>query len=122
MRLASLIFAGIFSLADEADTRGWYSLPMAVQLLRVPVSAGAHNLRLAGGHSLMGKEIPITVDPGEIKLLWIADLGPRSSIGVASLNQQDKSSPQFMKTGTGGQQTFTTLVPAMVPPAAQSIE
>jgi hypothetical protein len=122
VKLVSFIFAGIASLADEADTRGWYSLPMVVQLLRVPVSAGTHSFRLAGNHSIAGKEISINIDSGEIKLLWIADLGPRSSIGVASLNQQDKSSPQFMKTGTGGPYTAQFLAPAVIPPAAQSIE
>lgn len=117
VQFVSLLIAGFASMADEADTRGWYSLPMAVQLLRVPVKAGNHNVRLFSGQSHGATVVPVSIDAGETKLVWVADLGSRSSIGVASLSQPGKSPPQFVKLGAGGHGTFKELAPAFIPPA-----
>lgn len=95
VQLIALIFAGFAAIADEADTRGWYSLPMAVQLLRTAVEHGERTVeinRLKSGSAL---EIPVALKPGEKKLIWIADLGPRTSFAVASLTHADNSPVQF---------------------------
>lgn len=95
VQLIALIFAGFAAIADEADTRGWYSLPMAVQLLRSPVETGDQLLRINRLKSGSPLEIPVTLEAGEKKLVWIADLGPRTSYAVASLTHSGASPVQF---------------------------
>ncbi|MFU8781143.1 MAG: hypothetical protein ACNA71_08995 [Kiritimatiellia bacterium] len=79
------LWAMVSFVSERADTRGWYSLPMGVQMLRSYVAAGDHTLVLqrdGGGDKL---EIPLQLLPGEQKLVWVADLGLRRSWAVASL-------------------------------------
>ena len=113
VQIVTLIGAGVASLADEADTRGWYSLPMGVQLLRSHLEPGEKTLRLSGYGMGRELEIPMTLDPGETKLVWIADKGTRVSFCVASLTKGDRDPAQFSKIIGGGMAVATTT--AIVP-------
>lgn len=47
-----LLQVALFVL-EEADTRGWDSLPSVMTMLRIPLSAGVHSIKLgANGHEL----------------------------------------------------------------------
>lgn len=95
VQLIALIFAGFGAIADEADTRAWYSLPNAVQLLRAPIPSGEQTLSLRHLISGAGLDIPVHVKDGEKLLLWVADLGPRASYGVASLTHPGEQPVKF---------------------------
>ena len=97
VKLIGLLAAGIAPLADEADTRGWYSLPMIVQHLREPLEPGDHNITLVNSHYGQNLNIPLTISAGETKLIWVADQGVRASYCVASLTHPAKSSAQYAK-------------------------
>lgn len=97
VQLAALIGASFAAVADEADTRGWYSLPNGVQLLRFPVEPGERTICLTGLIAGNRIELPMTLERGERKLIWVADLGPRASIAVASLTHPGKSPVYFEK-------------------------
>lgn len=101
VQLIGFVGAGLASLADEADTRGWYSLPMAVQMMRKGLEPGSHTVRLVGGISGKVLDIPIVLEQGELKLIWVADIGARTSIGVAPLSHNGGTPVEFSQTGTG---------------------
>lgn len=109
VQLIALIGASFAAIADEADTRGWYSLPMAVQLLRAPVEPGERSLRINRLKSGTPLDIPVTLAPGEKKLIWIADLGPRTSYAVASLTHAGSSPVQFGRIIGGRQDIDDTM-------------
>lgn len=109
VKLITLAAAGIASLADQADTRGWYSLPMVVQMFRASFEAGEQTLTLDNGEGRK-LEIPVTLAQGETKLVWIADLGSRVSSCVASLTHAQKMPAQFAKSVGGLAYTSTPVV------------
>ena len=54
-------------LTERADTRSWHLLPGAVELVRIPVPAGSHELSLGGG-GWLSRAVnlgPVYVQPGE---------------------------------------------------------
>lgn len=55
-------------LTERADTRSWHLLPGAVELVRIPVPAGTHQLSLGGGGWLSRRVDlgPVHVRPGEM--------------------------------------------------------
>jgi hypothetical protein len=91
VKLAGLMANVAVVVADQADTRAWYSLPMAVQLLRVPVAPGDGTLRVWDSATGEGVDIPMHVDDNEKKLVWIADIGRRAAACSVSLTRQDVS-------------------------------
>ena len=64
---------------EQADTRAWFLLPRTVQVARIPVKAGTHNLTVqahdAAGNPLGTKSFEnVTVRPGEKKFVFYASL------------------------------------------------
>lgn len=54
-------------LTERADTRSWHLLPATVELVRIPVPAGTHELTLGGGWLSRGVNLgPVHVQPGEM--------------------------------------------------------
>jgi hypothetical protein len=86
MKIGMMAFNAVSSLAATADTRAWYSIPMATQLYRGPISAGTHILTCRGSLSGTTLAIPVTVSAGETRLVWIADTGGIAVVATASLS------------------------------------
>ncbi len=95
LRLGTLIATAVASASEQADTRGWYSLPMGVQILRENLDSGEKTLMVRGSGTGRNLEIPMHLMPGEVKLLWIADAGVRVSYCVASLTHHEQFPPIF---------------------------
>jgi hypothetical protein len=76
----------VSSLASTADTRAWYTIPMDTQLYRGSISAGAHTLECRSPVSGATLTIPIIVNEGETRLIWIADTGGMAVAATASLS------------------------------------
>ena len=68
------IIASVYNLASEkADTRSWSSLPNNVQLLKLDLPVGQHQLQL----SVLGKQeiVEISVNPNRITLINLKSIG-----------------------------------------------
>jgi len=74
------------SIAATSDTRAWYTIPMATQLYRGSISAGTHTLECRSPVSGATLTIPVTVNEGETRLVWIADTGGIAVAATASLS------------------------------------
>ncbi len=86
MKLGMMAINAVSSLASTSDTRAWYSIPMATQLYRGSISAGTHMLECRSPVSRATLTIPITVNEGETRLIWIADTGGIAVAATASLS------------------------------------
>jgi hypothetical protein len=65
-----LLVRGALFIMEEPDTRCWQTLPGKFTLLRIPLSQGTHQIRVAvqGRRGRMVREIPIpefSVSPGQ---------------------------------------------------------
>ncbi len=87
VNLLGLLFNITTLIADSADTRSWYTLPMTVQLARLPVEPGERTLRIT--HVGTGREhqVDLTAAQGQLQLVWVADLGSRSQVAWAGLDR-----------------------------------
>ena len=68
------IIASVYNLASEnADTRSWSTLPNNVQLMKLNLPEGKHQLQL----SVLGKQevVDITVNPNRITLINLKSIG-----------------------------------------------
>ncbi|MGE4488566.1 MAG: COG3014 family protein [Kiritimatiellales bacterium] len=83
-----MAFNAISSMASTADTRAWYSIPMATQLYRGTVEPGSHTLECRSPLSGTLMTIPLEVQEGETRLVWIADTGGMAAAATASLNRK----------------------------------
>lgn len=74
-------------IADSADTRSWYTLPMVVQLARLPIEPGEQTLRLQ--HLGTGREhrVDMNISRGQLHLVWIADFGSRGQVAWAGMER-----------------------------------
>ena len=75
----------ISALVTTADTRAWYTLPMAAQLYRGMIPAGTHTLQCRNPVTGVTLSIPVTVEEGETRLVWITDTGGLAAAATASL-------------------------------------
>ncbi len=71
---AGILLANIFNqVTEQADLRSWLTLPRNLQVARMPVPAGEHNMVLAlqdgAGRSLQKKPFPLKIRAGEIIFL-----------------------------------------------------
>jgi len=74
------------TLLTRADTRAWYTLPMAVQLYRGGVEPGAHTFELRNQVTGFVTRVPVDVAEGETRIVWIADIGGNARVATASLD------------------------------------
>jgi hypothetical protein len=86
LKYSVLAFNALSALLTKADTRAWYTLPMAAQLYRGPLAPGLHNLELRNAANGSIIIIPLTVADGERRLIWVADLGGNARVATVSLN------------------------------------
>ena len=73
--LAVGLAVGIWNYVSEnADQRSWLTLPQDVQMLRVPVPAGIHNLELrhAEAAGITATPLTVTVRSGGKTVVWVA--------------------------------------------------
>lgn len=92
-----MLFNAASTLINRADTRAWYTLPMATQLYRGGIAPGAHTLEIRSPVTGYALQIPVTVAQNEIRLVWVADLGGNARIVTASLN--GKGGPTTYQVG-----------------------
>ncbi|MDD3276501.1 MAG: hypothetical protein PHP93_05570 [Kiritimatiellales bacterium] len=85
-QLGMMAFNAISSIAATADTRAWYSLPMDTQLYRGSISPGTHTLECRSPINGTLLTIPVTVEEGETRLVWIADTGGIAVAATATLS------------------------------------
>jgi len=78
------VLAGLYSLASErADTRSWLTLPGDVQLLKMSLAPGTHELKLGGIDNV---SLPnIKVNPNRITLLTVTKMGNYTQYKVTNL-------------------------------------
>jgi len=86
MQLGMMVVNAASSIASTSDTRAWYSIPMATQIYRGSISAGTHTLECRSPVSGATLTIPVTVNEGETRLIWIADTGGIAVAATASLS------------------------------------
>ena len=94
LEAAVLVVTALATAINKADTRAWYTLPMAAHLFRGGFAPGAHTLELRNQVNGFVTRIPVSVAEGETRLVWVADLGGNARVATASLN------------GKGGRATF----------------
>lgn len=94
----------VASAVNRADTRAWYTLPMVAHLWRGAIEPGEHTVELRNPLNGLVTRIPITVAPGEKRLVWIADTGYNARVSSASLN------------GKGAATTFDVFNSVLHPP------
>jgi hypothetical protein len=85
-QLGMMAFNAISSIAATADTRAWYSIPMDTQLYRGSISPGTHTLECRSPINGTLLTIPVTVEEGETRLVWIADTGGIAVAATATLS------------------------------------
>jgi hypothetical protein len=60
-------------VTEQADLRSWLTLPKNIQVTRIPLSAGTHNLRFAlldaSGRSLREEPFSVEILPGKMTML-----------------------------------------------------
>ena len=64
--LAGSLLQIAFLVLEEADTRGWSTLPETLSLLRIPLTPGKHHLTIDAGNALHGNS-PL-LDLGDLEL------------------------------------------------------
>ena len=89
-----MLFNAASTLINKADTRAWYTLPMATHLYRSGMAPGEHVLELRSRSSGFVTRFPVKVAAGETRVIWVADIGGNARVATASLN------------GKGGPTTF----------------
>ncbi|WP_340677993.1 hypothetical protein [Paraglaciecola sp.] len=78
------ILAGLYNLASEhADTRSWLTLPDGVQILRLSLPAGQHNLSL--NYGIKRNDIKIEVKPNRITLINLSSIGSYQGHKISNL-------------------------------------
>lgn len=88
LRAAGAVYHAATAIGDQADTRAWRTLPMMVQVARLPVAAGQQTIRVT--NRLNGKDmlVDLGVRAGERKLLWIAATPSSTTAHAASLSRR----------------------------------
>lgn len=65
---AGALLSAVFFLLEEADTRGWSTLPAHLSLLRIPLKPGTHNVvvnSLTGQHGEIGRFDGLSISTGQ---------------------------------------------------------
>ena len=97
VKLGVGLFNLISAVVNKADTRAWYTLPIATHLYRGNVEPGEHTLTLMNQANGRTVSFPVTVAQGETRFIWVGDLAGQSRVATASMN------------GKGTQATFTAI-------------
>ncbi len=84
--LGVLAFNAISAAINKADTRAWYTLPMAAHLYRGGIEPGEHTIELRSQGSGFVTRVPVKVAEGETRVVWVADFGGNARVATASLN------------------------------------
>lgn len=99
VKVGVLAFNSVSTLVNKADTRSWCTLPAISYLTCHPVAAGARSLKIHNPATGYAVDIPVEIDAGERRIVWIADIEGCSRIGTASLNGKGLP-PTFMIDGS----------------------
>jgi len=91
LSIAVLAVSAAATAINRADTRAWYTLPMAIQLYRGRVAPGNQIIEVRNQVTGFVTRVPVTVAQGETRIVWMADLGGNARVATASLN--GKGSP-----------------------------
>ena len=86
LSLAVFAVSAAATAINRADTRAWYTLPMVTQLYRGGVTPGAHLFEVRNQVTGFATRVPVTVAPGETRIVWMADLGGNARVATASVN------------------------------------
>jgi hypothetical protein len=86
LKIGVLAFNAISTVINKADTRAWYTLPAIAYLSCHSVQPGEQTIFVRNPTTGYQIEIPVEVNPGERRLIWIADIEGCSRIGTASLS------------------------------------
>ncbi len=86
IQLIVFSWTGIASIANRADTRAWYTLPVTVRIWRGAVGPGEHLLELRNPDNDFTVAVPVTLARGETRILWVADTGGNTRAASAPLN------------------------------------
>ncbi len=87
-QIGVLAFNTISTLANKADTRAWYTLPAISYLTCHPVATGKQTLTIRNPATGYTVDVPVEIDAGERRIIWIADIEGCSRVGTASLNSK----------------------------------
>jgi len=98
LKYSVLAFNAISTLINKADTRAWYTLPMAAHLYRGAIAPGEHLLEVRNPSNGFVTRFPVKVTEGETRVIWLADLGGNARVATASLN--GKGAPATFQVGT----------------------
>jgi len=111
IQLGVIVASVVQTALTEADTRGWYTLPMNIQVLRSALPAGEHTLVLQNSANGSTMDIPIQLAEGETRIVWVADIAGRAWGTSATLH------------GRGAPTSFTMLPGILaIPTETQSTE
>ena len=70
------LIGSIYSwIVSNADLRAWYTLPHDVQILRVSLPEGEHDLNLVQEATSVSQQINVSVTTGRKTLLWVCRAG-----------------------------------------------
>ncbi|MDD2598562.1 MAG: hypothetical protein PHO37_04985 [Kiritimatiellae bacterium] len=94
LKIGVLAFNAISTVINKADTRAWYTLPAIAYLSCHPIQPGQQTIYVRNPATGYQIEIPVEVNAGERRLIWIADIEGCSRIGTASLSGKG-SAPTF---------------------------
>ncbi len=97
-KLGVMAFNAISAVVNKADTRAWYTLPMAAHLFRGAIKPGEHTLEVRNQSTGLVTRFPVKVAEGETRLVWLADIGGNARVVTASLN--GKGEPATFHVGT----------------------
>lgn len=87
LRAAGAVYHAATAVGDQADTRAWSTLPMAVQMARIPVRSGRQAVRVLNEATGAGISMDVDVKPGERALIWIHGVQGGTHAFVASLSR-----------------------------------
>jgi len=92
--LAGLLLTLTNLVTERADTRSWTTLPQEIQLARVRLPPGRHQVSIeiinAAGGVIDSIDTPVTVQPGRLEFLtrhWVAPITERGSLTRINTNQ-----------------------------------
>lgn len=95
LELAILLVNTLSTVFTRADTRAWYTIPQVVHVARMRVPAGKSNLSVVNRLNGRQVELPVSVNAGESRLVWMADLGGRIQGAMASFGKGGQPPMQF---------------------------
>ena len=92
--LAGLLVAGYTAVSEQADLRSWLTLPARLQVLRTPVPAGAHKMRIqilgSGGTALSEIHVKVCVRAGGMSIINLRSIGGAARAAVVDFSYDGK--------------------------------